>query len=73
MVTTAKTVLFLIFGPAFGLLLIRAGVRRLWNAGSTSRKLDAIAWGSIGIVLGLAYIGTICWLMFGPSMDPYDR
>ena len=53
------------FLAAFGLLFIFAGAQRLWNASRDQKAMEAIVWGSVGIVLGLAGLAAAGWWFWG--------
>jgi hypothetical protein len=53
----------LAFLLTFGAALFWGGVRRLFGAGADAKPLDAIVWGSVGLVLGGAMLGVAAFVL----------
>jgi hypothetical protein len=57
--------------PVFALMFIWFGMQRVLGAMKSDKPGEAIFWGSVGILLGLAFIGGAVWLVVTPA-SPTD-
>ena len=58
-----KAIAAIFFGGMFGVLFIVIGVRRMLGPLKGPNRLESVIWGTVGIILGLAFFAGVAWLL----------
>jgi hypothetical protein len=58
-----------VFFSLFGAMFLAMGIRRLLRVHGEQNKGEALIWGSIGVVLALAFFGIAWWMVSGDAAE----
>ena len=62
-----------VFFLLFGLMFLYFGAQRLLKLSTEENKRDALVWGSIGIVIALAFFWMAAWFFTGDAAEDDRR
>lgn len=66
MSTKGKLLMALVFSVFFGGYFVWLGLVRIVRSKDEPRRSEAVIWGTVGILIGLAVFAGITWLIVAP-------
>ena len=71
-----KAIGAVLFGGLFGITFLVVGIRRMLQARTGKGTVDSLLWGSVGLLIGVAFLYGAYWLLSPPPDDntpmPFD-